>query len=307
MDQCSCRIISSVWGESRAWHWPPGQAYRGGFDDPAVAWHDQAMIRGVLLDLSGVIYVGNHVLPGAKGALSRLRDAGLAIRFLTNSTRVPKKDVLARLRRMGIVIAGEELFTPAEVARELLARRKRSPHLLIHPDLMEDFQGLASHAARAVVIGDAGPAFTFEALNAAFRELVAGADFLALASNRYFRDDDGGLSLDAGAFVAALEFASRRRAEILGKPSAGFFAASLASMGCDAADAVMIGDDAEMDVSGALVAGLGCALLVRTGKYLPGAEKDVDPGPTAVVDDLPAAVQWILDRSGQGSRGVARA
>jgi HAD superfamily hydrolase (TIGR01458 family) len=290
-----------VRGKSRAGHRPPGPAQRGIFDDPVGAWHDQEMIKGTLLDLSGVIYVGNHVLPGAKDAVSRLREAGLTIRFLTNSTRAPKKDILARLRHMGIPIASEELFTPAGAARDLLARRKLSPHLLIHPDLLEDFQGLAAHTARAVVIGDAGPGFTFEALNAAFRELVAGAEFLALASNRCFRDGDGGLSMDAGAFVAALEFASQRRAEVLGKPSAGFFAAALASMGCDAADAVMIGDDAEMDVSGALVAGLGCAVLVRTGKYLPGAEKRVDPEPSAVVDDLPAAVQWILERRGQAN------
>jgi hypothetical protein len=78
----------------------------------------------------------------------------------------------------------------------------------MHPDLIDDFQGQAPHAARAVVIGDAGPAFSFGALNADFRELVPGADFLALASTRFCGDDDGGLSLDVSAFVAALEFAT---------------------------------------------------------------------------------------------------
>ena len=199
---------------------------------------------------------------------------------------------------MQIHIAEDEIFTPAEVARNWLTRHKLSPHLLIHPDLAEDFQGLAAHDAKAVLIGDAGQAFTFDALNSAFRALMGGAEFLALASNRTFKDFDGELSLDAGAFVAALEFATQRRATILGKPSASFFSTALASMGCDAAEAVMIGDDAEMDVSGALAAGLAFGVLVRTGKYLAGAEMSVDPKPTAAVDDLQAAVQWIMERRG---------
>ncbi|TIX45050.1 MAG: TIGR01458 family HAD-type hydrolase, partial [Mesorhizobium sp.] len=82
----------------------------------------------------------------------------------------------------------------------------------------------------AVIVGDAGDAFTYAALNDAFRELSAGAELLALATNRTFRDADGGLSLDAGPFVAALEFASLKRANVLGKPSPAFFLSALASM-----------------------------------------------------------------------------
>jgi HAD superfamily hydrolase (TIGR01458 family) len=256
------------------------------------------MINGVLLDLSGVIYVGNQVLPGAIEAVARLRDAGLPVRFLTNTTRTPKKGIVNRLRTMGLTLADGELFTPAKAACDWLAANKRSPHLLIHPDLTEDFEGLAEQAGKAVVIGDAGTGFTYDALNAAFRELMGGADFLALATNRTFKDRDGELSLDAGAFVAALEFATQRRATVLGKPSADFFSAALTSIGCAAGDAAMVGDDAEMDVSGALSAGLAHGVLVRTGKYLAGVELSVDPSPTVVVDDLPAAVRWILERRG---------
>lgn len=257
------------------------------------------MINGVLLDLSGVIYVGSQVVPGAIEAIARLRGAGLGMRFLTNTTRTPKRAILERLRRMGLEIAADEVFTPAEAARRWLAAHERSPHLLIHPDLAEDFRGLPAHDARAVVIGDAGEAFTFEALNSAFRALMGGAEFLALATNRTFRDDDGEISLDAGAFVAALEFSAQRRATVLGKPSPDFFGAALASMGCAPGEAVMVGDDAEMDVSGALAAGLAHGLLVRTGKYAAGDETGVDPRPSAVVDDLPAAVDWILEHRGR--------
>jgi ribonucleotide monophosphatase NagD (HAD superfamily) len=57
----------------------------------------------------------------------------------------------------------------------------------------------------------------------------------------------------------------------------------------------MIGDDAEADVSGALAAGAGHALLVQTGKYQAGDEKAFDPKPSAVVENINTAVDWILE------------
>lgn len=251
----------------------------------------------VFLDLAGVLYDGDRAVPGAAAALERLRQAGLAVRFLTNTTRSPRRAILAKLAGMGIEVADGELFTPARAACDLLAAQGRSPHLLIHPDLAEDFGEMPDTGPPgAVVVGDAAEHFTYAAMNAAFRQLEAGADFLALAVNRTFRDSDGHLSLDAGAFVAALEYASGRQAEILGKPSPAFFETALASMGCAGAEAVMVGDDAESDVAGALEAGLGRAVLVRTGKYRPGDETRFAPPPTHVADDLAGAVDWILAR-----------
>ncbi len=252
------------------------------------------MIQGVLLDLSGVIYNGNRALPGAKEAVSRLREAGLPLRFVTNTTSKPKQKLLERVRGFGIELDQEELFTPAQAACGWLKMHRRSAHLLIHPDLEPDFTNLPNYPSQAVVLGDAGIYFTYEALNGAFRALMAGADFLALANNRIFKDSDGELSLDAGAFVAALQYATRRRPIVLGKPSADFFRAALDSMACRPECAVMIGDDAEMDVAGALTAGLGHGLLVRTGKYQTGHEQIVQPKPTAVVDDIAMAADWII-------------
>jgi HAD superfamily hydrolase (TIGR01458 family) len=254
------------------------------------------MIKSVLLDLAGVVYLGDRILPGAQDALRRLREAQLPLGFITNTTRTPKAGIVARLKAMGLDIAANELITPAEAARTWLADHKRTPHLLVHPDLTEDFDGLAVYADRALVVGDAGRDFTYETLNAAFRVLVSGADFLALARNRTFMDEDDELSMDAGGFVAALEYATGREAIVLGKPATAFYAAAVDGLGCAPSEAVMVGDDVEADVSGALKAGLGAALLVRTGKYRPGAEDAATPPPTAVVDDIGAAVDWILDR-----------
>ena len=234
------------------------------------------MISGVLLDLAGVIYEGERALPGALEAVDdRLRRAGLSLRFVTNTTRMTKHMVLQRLARLGLGVTESELFTPAQAAREWLARNDCSPSLLVHPDLVKEFQDDSDRADRAVVVGDAGEAFHYASLNRAFRELIAGASLIALAKNRSFKDADGRLSLDAGAFVAALEFASQRTALVLGKPAPGFFEAALTSMDCPPKHAVMVGDDAEADVAGALRAGLGGAVLVRTGKYTRGVAQDL--------------------------------
>ncbi|RWM25860.1 MAG: TIGR01458 family HAD-type hydrolase [Mesorhizobium sp.] len=255
------------------------------------------MIRAVLLDLAGVVYDGDTPIPGAVAAVERLRKAGLPLRFVSNTTRSPRHRIIAQLAALGVELADEELLTPARAAVEWLRRHDRRPHLLVHPKLEAEFSGLEGGNGCAVVVGDAGEAFDYASLNRAFRELVAGADFLALATNRTFKDADGELSLDAGAFVAALEFASGRSPVVLGKPSPDFFLSALADLNCPAADAVMVGDDAESDVAGALGAGLGAALLVRTGKYRPNDETRFDPAPTAVIDDLAVATDWILSHA----------
>jgi HAD superfamily hydrolase (TIGR01458 family) len=254
------------------------------------------MISGVLLDLAGVIYDGDKAIPGAVDVVARLRGAGLPLRFVSNTTRSTRRTVLGRLAGFGISVPEDELFTPARAAREWLVKRSLSPHLLVHPDLKTEFEGMPAHGKRAVVIGDVGETLDYTALNQTFRELSEGAEFVALASNRAFKDADGQLSLDAGPFVAALEFACQRRATVLGKPSPDFFLTALASMNCPPGEAAMVGDDAEGDVAGALSAGLSSALLVRTGKYRPGDETRFEPWPTAVFSDLAEAADWIIAR-----------
>lgn len=251
------------------------------------------MIRGVLLDVGGVVYVGSEPLPGAVEAVRRLKDAGLAIRYLTNTTRTPRRGVFGKLHGFGLEVGEEELFMPAIAARHYLEARALTPHLLVHPALEEDFASVPDGKAEAVVIGDAADGFTFAALNACFRKLEQGAAFLALAKNRTFQDADGALSLDVGAFVTALEYASGKTAIVLGKPSPDFFAAALEDLDLTPAEAVMIGDDAEADVAGAMACGLA-GILVRTGKYRSGDEASIRPPATVVVDNLAAATDWLL-------------
>lgn len=248
---------------------------------------------GVLLDLDGVVYVGDAALPGSLEAIERIRAAGLPLKFVTNTTTRPLRRIVADLARLGLEAAPQDVYTPAATARDFLAKRKLAPFLVVAPDLREDFFGLPASGDEAVVIGDAREFFTYGLLNQAYRKISHGAAFLALAKNRNFLDRDGELSLDVGAFVEGLEYASSRQAIVLGKPAPMFFKLAVEGLGCAARDAIMIGDDAEADVGGAMAAGL-MGVLVRTGKYRPGQETRLATPPTAVAENLKAAVDTLL-------------
>ncbi len=250
------------------------------------------MINGVLLDLEGVLYIGDYPLPGSREALLSLRAAGIPTRFVTNTTRLTRAAIVNRLASMGLDVPIEHLFTPVVVARQYLIARRLTPHLLVHPDIRSEFADLLGPSPSAVLLGDAGSGFSYETLNPCFRLLVAGLPLLAMGSNRYFREGNA-LSLDVGPFMAALEYAAQMEAVVLGKPSAEFFLAAVNSLDLPMQDVIMVGDDAEMDVDGALMAGLRGA-LVRTGKYRPGDEGKVEPHGGRVFDDLDAVVDYIL-------------
>jgi HAD superfamily hydrolase (TIGR01458 family) len=143
---------------------------------------------------------------------------------------------------------------------------------LVDESLLEDLEGvfLTADHPDYVLVGDLGEGFTYDRLNAAFRLLVDGAQLLALQKNRYWRREDG-LALDAGPFVAALEYASGKKAVVVGKPERDFFELALREMGLAPHEAAMVGDDAESDVAGAQAAGLQ-GFQVKTGKYHPGDE-----------------------------------
>ncbi len=250
------------------------------------------MIRAVLCDLSGVLYVGDRAVPGARDALLSLRAAGVGVKFITNVTRLPRRRIVQQLLRLGFDVDAEDVFTPAIVARSFVTREGLVPHLLIHPNLQEELADLSGSSPNAVLLGDAGHAFTYENLNAAFRILITGAPLLVMGTDRYYREPDG-LSLDAGPFAKALSYAAGAPVQVLGKPSPDFFRLAAATLGVDLDQVVMLGDDYEVDVRGALDAGLQ-AILVRTGKYREGDEFRIGAKGARVCADIGAATDLIL-------------
>ncbi len=247
--------------------------------------------RAVLFDLEGTLCETGRPLPGAARTLAELDRRGVPYRFVTNTTSRPRRVLLSELSAMNLPAEPERLFTAPRAARGLLLGRGWTRvHFLVRPALLEDFEGIGSDDTRpqAVVLGDLGEETTFARLNHAFRLLLAGAELVTLARNRYYRGAEG-LLLDQGPFAAALEYASGRAAILAGKPAAAFFASALAGLGVPASEAVMVGDDLESDVWGAQAAGLS-GVLVRTGKFLAADLDRSHPRPEAVIDsvsDLP--------------------
>ena len=252
--------------------------------------------RGILIDLDGVIYTGDRVIPGAPGAIRYLEDRGYRIRYLSNTTRKSRKTIGERLSGFGFHINTEEIFTPATAAIAFLsASEHNSCHFLVTGDVPDEFEGAGFyHRERDVdyvVIGDAGDNFSYEAMNRAFRLIREGAGIVALEKDRYWMGEDG-LMLSAGPFVQALEYATGKTAVVMGKPSPRYFQMALASIGIGPEEAVMIGDDALTDTGGAIRAGLQ-GILVRTGKYDEQSASSVDPKPDLVIDSIASITDFL--------------
>lgn len=258
-----------------------------------MSWLSGGDVQGVVLDLDGTVYDSDGLIQGAGAAVETLRSAGLRVMFATNTTRQPRSALVDRLRQLGIQVTGDDVITAPRAAASWLRDRGVSTVALCLPDEAAaefgEFRIDEAHPA-AVVVGDLGVAWTFDRLNGAFRHVIAGAELVAVQKNRYWRTSDG-LTLDAGPFVAALEYASGKDAVTVGKPSISFFAAAARSLDLPASQIVMVGDDVIADVRGAEAAGLR-GVLVKTGKFRShDLELDVPPG--SVIDsvaDLPALV-----------------
>ena len=244
-------------------------------------------IDAVLLDLDGVLYVEGELLSGADDAVRRLRESGRSLRFVTNTTANSRAQTLEKLRGFGIDLDETELVTPAALARRHCEDAgHRSVALIMNDDVKADFEGLqqADRDVDAVIMGDLGEQFGFWILNQAFRLVMDGAELIALQKNRFWLTADG-LSLDAGPFVAAIEYATGKDAFVVGKPAPGFFDIVLGDLACDPEAVTMVGDDVETDVGGALNAGLS-AVLVRTGKFREDFVRDSGIEPTETIDSI---------------------
>lgn len=231
-------------------------------------------LKGLLIDLDGTLYVGEEPIDGAREAIEKLESADLTLRYVTNTTRKPRRVIHEHLDSLGFEVEERQIFTPAIAAARLIGPKTCFP--LVDESLLEDLATLTltTKDPDYVLIGDLGEDFTYARLNPAFRHLMNGADLVALQKNRYWRKPDG-FALDAGAFVAALEYASGKAAAIVGKPEKSFFRLALGEMELEPHEAGMVGDDPASDVAGARAAGLA-GIQVKTGKYRSEDEVESD-------------------------------
>jgi HAD superfamily hydrolase (TIGR01450 family) len=227
------------------------------------------------------------------------------------------------LAEAGFPLAASDILTVPVIAAAYLHDRYPGARCLLlnNGDIGEDLAGptLARQGDQApadvVLVGGAGPEFSYQALNQAFGHLQRRARLVAMHRGLYWRTS-GGLQLDTGAFLAGLEQAAGTEAAVVGKPAPAFFAAALAHLHTDAAHTLMVGDDIETDVLAAQRQGLTGA-LVKTGKYLPYApHRQRYPRPcagllgrparpaaaTALSAGCAAPSQMLIDCSGGSTR-----
>lgn len=252
------------------------------------------MIKSILFDISGVLYENDKPVSGAVDVINQLQqERALSLRFVTNSSQMTEQMIYTSLTNFGFRIEKSQLFTPTTAVKQLLEERSLRPFCIIHPNLEPEFADFDSDKPNAVVIADAAEQFNYAKLNTAFELLINGAPLLGIGRNKYFKRG-GKFMLDAGPFIVALEYAADVEADIVGKPSASFFMAAVNSVGCLPEQTLMIGDDVEADINGALSAGLQ-AVLVKTGKYREGDEQRMNSVEATVATSVIDAVSAFLE------------
>ena len=251
----------------------------------------------ILLDIDGVLHVSGEPIPGAVEAVARLRRQGHALRFVTNNSTRPRATLAEELRGLGFELEDDELqTTPRAAVRELAGKRVFA---LVMSAIVPDLDGieLVGDGADAVLLGgcdetsEPNQVFSWMNLGHAFAELQMGAELYCLHKNKWWQTSRGPL-LDAGAFVAGLEYATGVDAFVLGKPSASYFAAALDALGAEPELTWMVTDDVEADVRGAQAFGMRTA-LVRTGKFRPETLEGSDVIPSIVLSSVAQLPDWL--------------
>lgn len=251
--------------------------------------------------MDGVLHVSGAPIAGAASGVKRLRDEGHRIRFVTNSTTKSRAQLAEQLRKMGIAVEDDEIQTTGAVASRVLAGKRVLA--LTMPGMLDDLDGLqlVGMNVDAVLLGGAdegeetGRVFSYLNLNRAFHELEAGAELYCLHKNKWWQTADGA-RLDAGAFVAGLEFAADIEATVLGKPSNAYFAAALEALDAEPGLTWMVGDDLEGDIVGAHKHGMK-TILVRTGKFRPDDVERSTVQPDGIVSSIAQLPDWLEQNS----------
>jgi HAD superfamily hydrolase (TIGR01458 family) len=248
-------------------------------------------ISAVLLDIDGVLTVSWRPLPGAVEAVTRLREAGFAVALVTNTTSRTRAWMAATLSAAGFPVAIGDIFTAPAITAAYLARHHPGARCLLlnSGDIAEDLPGVTitgddDPEADVVILGGAGPEFSYAALNRVFGALLGGARLVAMGRTLYWRTDTG-MQLDTGAFLAGLERAAGVEAVVTGKPAAAFFATALGALGAAASSTVMVGDDIQADVLAAQDHG-STGVLVKTGKYRPETLRGAPRRPDHVIESV---------------------
>ncbi len=225
-------------------------------------------VRGMLIDLDGVLYVDSKIINGAIETINKLKKNRIECRFITNTSTLSQHSLHKKLQNLGFSIKQNEIISATQAALLYVQQFPASKSLLLlADDVKQDFQTVkqSSNKADFVIVGDIGNQWSYDLMNTAFSLLQQGAQLIAIHKNRYWQTTQG-LQMDIGGFVTALEYASQSEAIVIGKPSINFFQMAIQSLKLQPHQVAIIGDDIDSDINGGQNAGLS-GILVQTGKY----------------------------------------
>ncbi len=261
-------------------------------------------LDGLVCDLDGVLYRGDEPVPGAASAISEMRELGLKILFATNNATKTLEQYVGRLHGFGVQVAPEDLVTSAVVTAEEIERRGwsgRSVFLVGGDGIREALgsvgmsfvEGLDARRAEVVVVSGT-PELTYDAIRTAAFAVRAGADFIATNDDSTFPAPDG-LWPGAGAILAAVETASGRRAEVMGKPHRPMMEAIQRRL--DGRERIaVVGDQPATDLAGGRAMGW-TTVLVLSGVTDEAAARAEHPAPDVTVPSL-AQLRELIAGSG---------
>lgn len=227
------------------------------------------MKHGYLIDMDGVLYRGSELIAGADYFIKQLRSRNIPFRLLTNNSQRTRRDVAAKLTRMGIDVEDEHIFTSAIATARFLAQQKPGGTAFVIGEgglltaLHHNGYAVVDHEPDYVVVGE-GRAFNLELVEAAVRMIMSGAKLIATNLDPNCPTQNG-LRPGCGAMVAMLELATGIKAFSVGKPSPVMMRAARKELGLATDETIIIGDTMETDILGGVQLGFHTVLVLSGG------------------------------------------
>ena len=252
-------------------------------------------IKALLIDLDGTIYQNEKLIENTISTINELEKRKIQYRFITNSTSKSKKSICDYLNTFGLTVTESKVCTTWNTASRYCINNNifNIKLFTLAKNIEEDLTDLnfVESNPDAIILGDLEQKFKYQILNEIFLDLLNGAELIALHKNRYWLKNEK-IVLDLGPFVSLLEYASNKKAIIVGKPNKTFFSIASNDFNLNNSNIAVIGDDINADVKGAQDANM-IGILVKTGKYIENEIKNNQIKPDLILDSFSDILNYL--------------